>query len=107
MNLNRVIPWVDMSFGAAVVDHISGGAHKDSPQMHEFAKREIYQKNTDKKQMDIKDAADPFYNMRVKGDQAHGEFFDAHNIHLGKIPHQDPGKGDAKNKKEGKIVRTQ
>jgi hypothetical protein len=72
--------------------------------MHEFTEREIGQKDTNKKEMNIKNAADPFGNVRFEGYQSHGERFDADNVHFGKIPHQNTGKRNAENKEKGKIV---
>jgi hypothetical protein len=72
--------------------------------MHEFTEREIGQKDTDKKEMDIKNAANPFGDVGFKGYESHGERFDAYNVHFSKIPHQNTAKRDTKDKKKWEIV---
>ena len=59
MDFYRIIPWVDMPDFPAVSGLIPGGAEKNSPEVHEFTEREIGEKDTDQKQMDIENTADP------------------------------------------------
>ena len=59
MNLDRVIPWIDVSEFPAVGCQVSRGTHENSTQVHELAEREVGQENADKKKMDI----NPFLSL--------------------------------------------
>ena len=102
MSLNRVIPRVDIPLKAGIVSQVSGRAQKYPWQMHEFAKGKVCKKNTYKQQMDIKKYSNTFRNCRMETRQTYCELFNTHNIHLGKITHENAGNSYADNKKEAK-----
>ena len=105
MNLNRIIPGVDVAVGPGVAEHVARGAQENPAQMHQLAEGEIGQQDADEEQMDVKDGADALRNGRMKGHQSHGQLLGGVDVDLGEIAHHDAGEGDAEDQNQREIIR--
>ncbi|VTR70891.1 hypothetical protein DESC_870047 [Desulfosarcina cetonica] len=107
MNLDRIVPGVHVPDLTGVAGHVPGRTEEYAAQVHQFAEGEIGQQDTDQKQMGEEQTADTLGNRGPEGHQAHGQFFDGNDIHLGKIAHENTGKRDSHDQKQGEKVGCQ
>ncbi len=106
MGKNARIPGIDVPLRATVIFHISGWAHKDTGEMHQFAEGEICQQGTDQKEMDVENCTYLRTNCRRKCDQANGQLLNINNINIRtqKVAHQNAGQGNAEDEYQREII---
>jgi hypothetical protein len=87
MDLNRVIPRIDVHYCTVGVRKISCRAEEYACHMHQLAHGDIDKESADEEQVDIEDRTDPLGHCGTKSDQPHSEFFNTYNVGLKEIPH--------------------
>ena len=102
--MHRVVPWVYVSYHAAVVYHISCRAEENPRHMHQFAEGEIGKQDADKEKVYVKNNADSLRDDRVEADESHCQFLNTDKSDLRKVTHHDAGDGNAQNKEKRKVV---
>jgi len=62
MDLDRVIPWIDVPDHAAIIRQVSRRAQKNACHVGQLAKGKVGKQHAHKKDMDVKKHADPLRN---------------------------------------------
>ncbi len=102
--MHRVVPWVNVPYHAAVIDHVPCRAEENPRHMHKFAEGEIGKQDTYEEKVYVKNNSDSRGDDRVEADEPHGQFLNTDKCNLCKVTHHDAGAGNAQNEEERKVV---
>jgi hypothetical protein len=72
--------------------------------MNEFAEWKVGKKNADKKDVNIEKDAHIFRHYGIEINQPQRQLFDADNVDLDDITHQDARLGDTQDQEKGKVI---